>query len=118
MKTTSNIHHTASDYLRWDTMLNIVRKLYRDGNYIMSLYIGCGAFFGLRVSDTKRLTWRMLLENDTFTIIEQKTKKHEQSKSMLTFKNTSESVLTLLERIIWMICVLYHRSIQYTLHSV
>lgn len=75
MKTTSNIHHTASDYLRWDTMLNIVRKLYRDGNYIMSLYIGCGAFFGLRVSDTKRLTWRMLLENDTFTIIEQKTKK-------------------------------------------
>lgn len=73
--TTTNFHHTASDYLRWDTMLNLVRKLYRDGNYIMSLYIGCGAFFGLRVSDTKRLTWRMLLNDSTFTIVEQKTQK-------------------------------------------
>ena len=71
--TTTNYHHTASDYLRWDTMLNLVRKLYRDGNYIMSLYIGCGAFFGLRVSDTKRLTWRMLLNDSTSTSGEQKT---------------------------------------------
>lgn len=72
---TNSIHHTASDYLRWDTMLSLVRKLYRDGNYIMSLYIGCGAFFGLRVSDTKRLTWSMLLNDSTFTIVEQKTNK-------------------------------------------
>lgn len=56
MKTTTQIHHAASDYLRWDAMLNLVRKLYRDGNYIMSLYIGCGAFGGLCVSDTKCLT--------------------------------------------------------------
>lgn len=86
MKTTANIHHTASDYLRWDTMLNLVRKLYRDGNYIMSLYIGCGAFFGLRVSDTKRLTWRMLLNDSTFTIVEQKTQKKRTIKINADFQ--------------------------------
>lgn len=84
--TTANFHHTASDYLRWDTMLNLVRKLYRDGNYIMSLYIGCGAFFGLRVSDTKRLTWRMLLNDSTFTIVEQKTQKKRTIKINADFQ--------------------------------
>lgn len=84
--TTTNYHHTASDYLRWDTMLNLVRKLYRDGNYIMSLYIGCGAFFGLRVSDTKRLTWRMLLNDSTFTIVEQKTQKKRTVKINADFQ--------------------------------
>lgn len=83
---TTNFHHTASDYLRWDTMLNLVRKLYRDGNYIMSLYIGCGAFFGLRVSDTKRLTWRMLLNDSTFTIVEQKTQKKRTIKINADFQ--------------------------------
>ncbi len=73
--TTTPFHHTTSDYLRWDTMLSVVRKLYRDGNYIMSLYVGCGSFFGLRVSDTKRLTWSMLLNDNTFTIVEKKTQK-------------------------------------------
>lgn len=33
----------------------LVRKLYRDGDYRMSLLIGCGAFFGLRISDTLSL---------------------------------------------------------------
>lgn len=84
--TTTNFHHTASDYLRWDTMLNLVRKLYRDGNYIMSLYIGCGAFFGLRVSDTKRLTWKMLLNDSTFTIVEQKTQKKRTIKINADFQ--------------------------------
>lgn len=82
----TNIHHTASDYLQWDTMLSLVRKLYRDGNYIMSLYIGCGAFFGLRVSDTKRLTWRMLLNDTTFTIVEQKTHKKRTIKINADFQ--------------------------------
>ena len=84
--TTTNFHHTASDYLRWDTMLILVRKLYRDGNYIMSLYIGCGAFFGLRVSDTKRLTWKMLLNDSTFTIVEQKTQKKRTIKINADFQ--------------------------------
>lgn len=67
--------HTTADYLEWNTMLNLIRKLYRDGDYRMSLFIGCGCFFGIRVSDLRKLTWSMLLEDDKFIINEQKTGK-------------------------------------------
>ena len=65
---------TTADYLEWNTMLNLVHRLYRDKDYTMSLLIGCGAFFGLRISDLLGLTWEMVL-SDTFTISEKKTKK-------------------------------------------
>lgn len=67
--------YRTSDYMEWDTMLNLVRKLYRDGDYRMSLLIGCGSFFGLRISDLRTLTWAMLLDDDHFTLNEQKTGK-------------------------------------------
>ena len=65
---------TTADYMEWNTMLNLVHRLYRDKDYTMSLLIGCGAFFGLRISDLLGLTWNMVL-SDTFTITEKKTKK-------------------------------------------
>ena len=67
--------HTTADYLEWNTMLNLIRKLYRDGDYRMSLFIGCGCFFGIRVSDLRKLSWSQLLSNDTFVLTEQKTGK-------------------------------------------
>lgn len=67
--------YRTSDYVEWDTMLSLIRKLYRDGNYRMSLLIGCGCFFGLRISDLLTLTWAMLLTDDKFTINEKKTGK-------------------------------------------
>lgn len=67
--------HTTADYLEWNVMLNLIRKLFRDGDYRMSLFIGAGCFFGLRVSDLRKLTWRMLLDDDKFVITEQKTGK-------------------------------------------
>lgn len=67
--------HTTADYLDWNVMLNLIRKLYRDGDYRMSLFIGCGCFFGIRVSDLRKLTWAMLLQDDKFVINEQKTGK-------------------------------------------
>jgi integrase len=67
--------NTTSDYLEWDTMLSLVRRLYRDGNYRMSLLIGCGSFFGLRISDLRELTWSDLLDEDTITLNEIKTGK-------------------------------------------
>ena len=67
--------YRKSDYMEWDTMLNLVRKLYRDGDYRMSLLIGCGSFFGLRISDLRTLTWAMLLDDDHFMLNEQKTGK-------------------------------------------
>lgn len=65
---------TTADYMEWNSMLNLVHRLYRDKDYTMSLLIGCGAFFGLRISDLLTLTWEMVL-SDTFTLTERKTKK-------------------------------------------
>lgn len=66
---------TRADYIEWDTAVNLVHRLYRDGDYRMSLLIGCGIFFGLRISDLLQLSWNMLLEGDSFSLTEQKTGK-------------------------------------------
>lgn len=70
--------YTTSDYMEWDSMLSIVRRLYRDKEYRMSLLIGCGSFFGLRISDILSLTWDMLLESETFIVVEHKTGKRRE----------------------------------------
>ena len=67
--------YTTADYLPWDTAMALVRKLFRDGNYRMSLLLGCGFFFGLRISDLRQLTWEQILEGDEFVLWEQKTGK-------------------------------------------
>lgn len=67
--------YQTSDYLEWDTAMSLIRKLYRDGNYRMSLLVGCGCFFGLRISDILTLTWEMLLSDDKFVLNEKKTGK-------------------------------------------
>lgn len=72
--------YQTSDYMEWDVMLSLIRKLYRDGNYRMSLLIGCGCFFGLRILDILTLTWSMLLNDDKFTINEKKTNKRRTVK--------------------------------------
>lgn len=72
--------YRTSDYMEWDSMLSLIRRLYRDGDYRMSLLIGCGSFFGLRISDLLTLTWVMLLNDDTFVINEKKTSKRRQVK--------------------------------------
>lgn len=76
---------TTADYLPWDSMLNLVRRLYRDGDYRMSLLIGCGCFFGLRISDLLTLNWDMLLSGETFTVIEKKTGKRRVIRINPTF---------------------------------
>lgn len=67
--------YTTADYLPFDTATSLVRKLYKDGNYRMSLFIGCGIFFGLRVSDLLSLTWNQILTGEEFIIYEKKTDK-------------------------------------------
>ena len=73
--------YTTSDYLHWDSATTLVRKLYRDRNYSISLLIGCGIFFGLRISDLLRLNWNMLLNKEgKFVMIEKKTGKRREVK--------------------------------------
>lgn len=78
--------YTTSDYIEWDTMLTLVRRLYKDGDYRMSLLIGCGSFFGLRISDLLTLDWGMLLEGDSFILTEKKTGKRRIIKINADFK--------------------------------
>ncbi len=70
--------YTTSDYLEWDAAMNLIRRLYKDGNYRLSLLIGCGCFFGLRYSDLCTLTWQQLLSGDTLAIYERKTGKRRE----------------------------------------
>lgn len=78
--------YVTSDYIEWDTMLSLVRKLYRDKEYRLSLLIGCGSFFGLRISDILTLTWSMLLDDERFVIIEKKTGKRREIKINSNFR--------------------------------
>ena len=70
--------YTTSDYLEWDAAMNLIRRLYKDGKFRLSLLVGCGCFFGLRFSDLSRLTWEQLLTGDSFAIYEQKTGKRRE----------------------------------------
>lgn len=84
----SRLHScTTADYMEWDTMLTLVRRLYRDGKYRLSLLIGCGCFFGLRISDLLTLNWSMLLDGDGFELTEKKTKKRRRVKINAAFQN-------------------------------
>ena len=67
--------NTTADYLVWSDAMNLIRKLAKDENYKMSLFISLGCFTGLRVSDILSLRWFQILGVDEFTIIEKKTGK-------------------------------------------
>lgn len=62
--TTSN-----NDYLQFSRATDLVRQLYTDEKYRMSLFVGCGIFFGLRASELLGLKWCQILNNDTIVII-------------------------------------------------
>ena len=70
--------NATADYLPWNDAMALVRKLYNDGNYRMSLLLGCGFFFGLRISDLLTLSWAQILRQESFAINEHKTGKHRE----------------------------------------
>ena len=70
--------YATADYLPWSDAMNLVRKLYKDGDYRMSLLLGCGFFFGLRISDLLTLSWTQILRQDNLVINEHKTGKHRE----------------------------------------
>jgi len=70
--------NTTADYLDWNEAMNLIRKLYDDKKFTLSLYIACSCFFGLRASDTLSLRWEDLLGKDEFQLIEKKTQKRRE----------------------------------------
>lgn len=89
--------YTTADYIEWDTMLSLVRKLYNDGDYRFSLLIGCGSFFGLRISDLRTLTWNQILDQDSFMLNEKKTGKRRIIKINQGFQKHIEDCFSALK---------------------
>ena len=71
---------TTADYLEWNQSMNLIRNLYNDENYKMSLLIAMGSFWGLRISDILSLKWNQVINLDEFELIEKKTKKNREIK--------------------------------------
>jgi integrase len=72
--------NTTADFLSWEQNLNLIRKLFNDGDYKLSLLISVGSFWGLRVSDILKLKWQDILDKDGFVIVERKTQKTREIK--------------------------------------
>jgi integrase len=72
--------NTTADFLSWDQNLNLIRKLFNDGDYKMSLLISAGSFWGLRISDILKLKWQDILDKDGFVLVERKTQKIREIK--------------------------------------
>jgi len=66
---------TTSDFLEWEKMQSLVLKLERDNELKFALLISTGSYIGLRISDLLQLRWNQVLNQESFTIIEKKTKK-------------------------------------------
>ena len=71
---------TTADYLSWDQNLNLIRRLFEDGNYKISLLIACGSFWGLRISDLLQLKWEDILAREELFLQEKKTGKSREIK--------------------------------------
>ncbi len=66
--------------LEWNQSMNLIRNLFNDKNYKMSLLISMGAFWGLRISDILSLKWNQVFDLDEFELIEMKTQKKREIK--------------------------------------
>lgn len=71
---------TTADFLEWGQAMNLIRNLYNEKNYKMSLLISFGAFWGLRISDILKLKWSQVYNLDEFALVEQKTGKNREIK--------------------------------------
>lgn len=65
----------TSDYLPWEEAMGLIRKLEKDKNYKICLFVSIGCFSGLRVSDILNLRWEQILNQEEVVVIEKKTKK-------------------------------------------
>lgn len=67
---------TRATYLDWDTMLLLLQKLERDGQYKFELLIAIGCYTGLRIGDIlTKIRWSSVLNNEILDLVEGKTKK-------------------------------------------
>jgi integrase len=66
--------------MEWNDFISLITRLEKDENYKFCLLVSIGVFTGLRISDLLTLTYSDLLNNETFTLREMKTKKQRSIK--------------------------------------
>jgi integrase len=66
---------TKASFLEWDSMLVLLQKLERDGEYKFELLIATGCYTGLRIGDLLKLRWNDVVNHESIELIEGKTKK-------------------------------------------
>ena len=71
---------TTADHLEWGQAMNLIRNLYNEGNFKMSLLISFGVFWGIRISDILSIKFEQVYDKDEFTLVEHKTGKPRQIK--------------------------------------
>lgn len=71
---------TTADHLSWSEAMNLIRNLYDDKKYKISLMVSFGSFWGLRISDILSLKWQQVYNLDEFSLVEHKTGKTRQIK--------------------------------------
>lgn len=71
---------TTADHLEWNQSMNLIRNLYNDEEYKLSLVVAFGSFWGLRISDILKLKYSQVYNLDELILIEQKTGKTREIK--------------------------------------
>lgn len=71
---------TTANALQWEEMVSLVHRLYRDGDYRMSLLVATQSMWGLRIGDELRLRWQDIVGKEELVLHEQKTGKHRAIK--------------------------------------
>ena len=84
---------TTADALQWEEMISLVHRLYRDGDYRMSLLVSTQCMWGLRIGDELRLKWEDVLDKDDIIIAEQKTGKRRIIRLNVQLKKTYRGLL-------------------------
>ena len=67
--------YTTAEALKWEEMISLVHRLFRDGDYRMSLLVATQCMWGLRIGDELKLRWEDIIHREEIVIIEQKTRK-------------------------------------------
>jgi integrase len=69
---------TASDFIEWSELVNLIHKLRRDNRPKFQLLVALSSFLGLRISDILSLEWNQILGKDQLIIYEKKTQKQRK----------------------------------------
>jgi len=72
--------NTTTTSIDWNDFISLITRLEKDENYKFCLLVSIGVFTGLRISDLLTLTYSDLLNSETFSLKEMKTKKQRSIK--------------------------------------